>query len=251
MFPLRDSLPRHGVPWVVWGLMLINTLAFVWLIDLPPRAQQWVLYHLALVPARYVDPSWALAHGLDPNNPLPFLSNMFLHGGWFHLIGNLWTLWIFGPAVEDRMGSARFLIFYLLCGLFASYMHFYFNATSVVPALGASGAIAGVIGAYALLFPHARIIILVPVLFIPFFFEIPAILYAGIWYLLQLLQGTTSLFAPRIGGGVAWWAHVGGFVAGMLLVRPFTFGRQRRWYPDEGVYGFLPDGRRARTTTRK
>ncbi len=244
MFPLRDSLPRHTFPGMVWTLIAINSAVFMLLLDLPPDWQEAVVYHYGLVPARYIAPEWALAHGLTPGNPLPFFTNMFLHGGWLHLIFNMWTLWIFGPALEDRLGPLRFLVFYLLCGLLASFAHFYFNLTSTIPSLGASGAIAGVIGGYVMLFPHARIIIMVPILFIPFFFEVPALVYALVWYFTQVLQGTSSLLQPQMGGGVAWWAHVGGFLAGLLLIRFFIIGREAylNWHADEGVYGFAPDG---------
>ncbi len=243
MFPLRDSLPRQFFPWMVWTLITVNGLVFLLEVSLPPQWQQTFIYHFALVPARYTDPAWAIEHGLAPHNYLPFLSSQFLHGGWLHLILNMWTLWIFGPALEDRMGPLRFLVFYLLCGVVAGLFQFWFFPTSTIPTLGASGAIAGVIGAYAMRFPHARIIVMVPVLFFPFFFEIPALLFAGVWYLTQVLQGTNALLAPHLGGGVAWFAHIGGFLAGMGLYRFFLAPeRDRPWFPDQGVLGFAPDG---------
>ena len=142
---------------------------------------------------------------------------MFLHGGWMHIIGNMWTLWIFGDNVEDRMGPLRFVCFYLLCGLAAGLVHWFTNPDSTLPTVGASGAIAGVLGAYFFLFPYARVIVLIPVLFLPFFFELPALVYLGFWALSQVLSGTLSLVGPREVGGVAWWAHVGGFMAGIVL----------------------------------
>ena len=127
---------------------------------------------------------------------LPFLSNMFLHGGWLHLILNMWTLYLFGPAVEDRLGSGRYLVFYLACGLFASIAHAFLNPTSTVPALGASGAISGVLGSFIMMFPLARLVIMIPILFFPFFFEVPAILFAGFWFLTQVTAGMAELFMP-------------------------------------------------------
>ena len=132
---------------------------------------------------------------------------MFLHGGWMHIIGNMWTLWIFGDNVEDRMGPLRFVCFYLLCGLAAGLVHWFTNLDSTLPTVGASGAIAGVLGAYFFLFPYARVIVLVPVLFLPFFFELPALVYLGFWALSQVLSGTLSLVGPREVGGVAWMPH--------------------------------------------
>jgi membrane associated rhomboid family serine protease len=158
---------------------------------------------------------------------------MFLHGGWIHLIGNMWTLWIFGDNVEDEMGPWKFLIFYLTCGLFASAVQIYTNPDSVLPTIGASGAIAGVMGAYYVLFPRARIIIMIPILFFPFFFEIPAVLFLAFWFLEQLFSGAFSLLGPKMLGGIAWWAHIGGFLCGMTIYRFFLDPSYcRRRYPD-------------------
>jgi len=174
---------------------------------------------------------------------------MFLHGGWIHIIGNMWTLWIFGDNVEDRMGPVRFLAFYFLCGLAAGVVHLYTNPDSTLPTVGASGAIAGVLGAYLLLFPHSRIIILVPLFFLPLFVEVPAITYLGFWIVSQIFSGTLSLALPEDVGGVAFWAHVGGFIAGAVLcwlfVKPQRHGRslaadewgvEGAWHPLEGRY---------------
>ncbi len=242
MFPIRDTVPRRFPPVMVWTLIFVNSAVFLFQIRLAPQAQEWLLYHYALVPARYSDPVWALAHGLRPDDYLPFLTNTFMHGGWFHLIGNMWFLWIFGSAVEDRMGPWRFLGFYLACGVLASVAHYLINTDSQIPALGASGATSGVMGAYTALFPLARILFVVPVFVFPFFFEWPALLFTGFWFVLQFLQGAGELLAPRMGGGVAWWAHVGGFVAGLAMVRFLTPAWRRRYHPDEGVYGHGPRG---------
>ena len=149
----------------------------------------------------------------------------FLHGGWLHIIGNMWTLWIFGDNVEDRMGSLRFAIFYVTCGM-AAVAQLITLPDSMVPTVGASGAIAGVLGAYLLFFPTARLVVLFPVLFLPFFFQLPAVLYLGAWFVIQLFSGTLALASAAQVGGIAWWAHVGGFTAGLLLCRLFV--RRRR-----------------------
>src|ERR1700730_6177226 len=153
--------------------------------------------------------------------------------------GNMWTLWIFGDNVEDRMGPLRFAIFYLTCGLAAAVTHLVTQPESTVPTVGASGAIAGVLGAYLLLFPTARLVVLFPVLFLPLFFELPAVLYLGAWFLVHLFSGTLALAGPAHVGGIAWWAHVGGFMAGGLLLPLFVWGRRApRMQPDEyGIEG--------------
>jgi membrane associated rhomboid family serine protease len=172
---------------------------------------------------------------VNPTAWLTIFTSMFLHGGLFHLLGNMWALYIFGDNVEDRMGPVRFLIFYLLCGAAAALVHVLMNPGSMIPTVGASGAISGVMGAYLVLFPFARVITLVPLFFFPYFFEIPAIFFIGVWFAGQLVSAfMTSALAPPDVGGVAWWAHVGGFVAGMVLVRLFIVRRPvRHFYTDE------------------
>ena len=174
----------------------------------------------ALVPARYS------GHYGEPGlfDYFPFFTNMFLHGSTAHLIGNMWTLYIFGDNVEDRMGKWRYLLFYILCGVAASYTHYLLNSGSQIPALGASGAISGVMGAYMLMFPQSRIIFLIPIFFLPYFFEMSAFIYLAFWFAAQLLSGTASLFANPNGPGIAFWAHVGGFAAGVLFFKLFDRG---------------------------
>ncbi|MGD9668066.1 MAG: rhomboid family intramembrane serine protease [Hyphomicrobiaceae bacterium] len=219
MFPIRDTLSWHRFPTVVAALILINVLTFFYQLSLGTAELQRFLFEHALVPRRYFFPSWGIEVGLSPADISPFLTNTFLHGGFLHIATNLWTLWIFGPALEERLGSTRFLALYLIAGIVASITHAVFNATSPIPALGASGAIAGVIAAYATRFPYAWIKVLVLLVIIPVFFYVPALVFAGIWFLIQVLQGTTQLFVPGVGQSVAWWAHIGGFVAGWLLLR--------------------------------
>ena len=149
----------------------------------------------------------------------PFFTSMFLHGGWLHLIGNMWYLWIFGDNVEDRLGHIRYLVFYFACGVGAGVVHLLLNPNSMVPSVGASGAIAGVLGAYLVSYPFARILTLVPIFFFFQVIEIPALIVLGLWFVMQFFYGTASLAAnSATGGGVAWWAHVGGFVIGIILV---------------------------------
>jgi membrane associated rhomboid family serine protease len=203
---------------VTWGLIAVNAVVFLYQLGLGPRESDALMHLYGLVPARYSRPAAAAAIGYPDDNYLSFLTSMFLHGGWLHLITNMWSLWIFGDNVEDRMGRVRFLLFYVACGLAAAGLHFATNLHSTLPTVGASGAIAGVLGAYFFLFPRARVLTLVPVLFIPLFFEIPAVIFLLIWFGLQLFQAWMGL---GMGGGVAWWAHVGGFAAGILLHRLF------------------------------
>jgi membrane associated rhomboid family serine protease len=218
VFPIRDNVSRTHAPVVVWTIIGLNAAAFLYQLSLSSSELQAFLYQHALVPRRYFDPAWASYVGLPPTDWTPFLTNMFLHGGFLHIILNLWTLWIFGPALEDRLGPMRFTILYLAAGLTASVVHALFHASSMLPVLGASGAIAGVIAAYALRFPYAWVLVVVPILFIPLFFSIPAMVFAGIWFLTQLIQGAGELFTAFTGSGIAWWAHIGGFVAGWVLL---------------------------------
>ncbi len=234
MFPLRDNVYRTNEPVVVWLLIAVNVVAFFYQLTLDPRALQDFLAEHALIPARYFIPSWGSRMGLSPLDVSPFLTNTFLHGGFLHIIMNMWTLWIFGPALEDRLGPSRFAALYLLSGILASITHAVFNATSPIPVLGASGAIAGIIAAYALRFPFAWIRVLVLIVIIPLFFNIPAIFFAGIWFLTQILQGATELFSPFAGSNIAWWAHIGGFVAGSMLLIVLE---QRRTIPAVRYHG--------------
>ena len=204
---------------IVWTIIALNVAAFAYQLTLGPNALQAFLYEHGLVPLRYFSPSWAERIGLPPGDLTPFLTNIFLHGGFLHIILNLWTLYIFGPALEDRLGHIRFCALYLLAGIAASVTHAVFNASSPVPVVGASGAIAGIIAAYAVRFPYAWIKVLVPIIIIPLFFDIPALLFAGIWFFMQVMQGTSELMVPALGGGIAWWAHIGGFIAGLMLLR--------------------------------
>ena len=245
MLPIRNAVPIRYPPVVTWALILANALVFLIQIGLGPVELNEFLFRFALIPARYFEPLAFGQESLSASDFLPFFTMMFLHGGWLHLILNMWMLWLFGPVIEDRLGHGAYLVFYAACGVAAAIAHVFFNPTSTVPAVGASGAIAGVLGCYVCLFPFARLIVLVPIIFIPLFFEVPALVFVFIWFILQVLQGTAESLAPSAGAGVAWWAHIGGFLAGLLigplLRRPKR--TYRAYYPDEGILGFDPMGR--------
>jgi len=237
MFPIRDTIPSRSPPLMTWGLIGVNILVFFFERALPPEQLKAVFYWFGIVPARYTHPEWATWFGLPVDNYWPFLTSMFLHGGWMHIISNMWTLWIFGDNVEDRMGPWRFLCFYLLCGILAGVVHWGTNMHSTIPTVGASGAISGVLGAYLLLYPRAHIITLVPLFFYPLFVAVPALVFFFVWFGTQLLSGVASLAAAGVVGGVAWWAHIGGFLAGLVLCRLFLDpARKGIHYLDELTY---------------
>lgn len=241
MIPIRDSVPSHSMPIVIRALIIINALVFFCELSLPEGSLEQMFYLFGLVPARFTHPEWAAAVGFPLGNYWPILTHQFLHGGWLHILANMWTLWIFGDNVEDRMGSVRFAIFYLLCGAAAGLTQLWMNPDATVPSVGASGAIAGVLGAYLLFFPTARLVVMFPILFFPFFFEVPAVFYLVIWFFSQLFSGTAALTGPQHVGGIAWWAHVGGFLAGVVLCglfkrRPAPRALQTDEYPLEWAW---------------
>src|SRR5688572_18669951 len=223
MFPLYDTVRSRTFPLINLTLVLANVLAFLYELQLDPAMLKDFIFTWGLIPARFVG---------DPNGTWETIfSSMFLHGGWFHIINNMWVLLIFGDNVEAGMGKIRYLIFYLLSGLAAGLLQTYILPTSLVPMIGASGAVAGVLGAYLILFPRSRIASLVPILFIFTIIEIPAMLFLIFWFFSQLYSG---LFAIQGGGGsgIAWWAHIGGFAFGVLMVfffrrhTPYRIGNQ-------------------------
>lgn len=230
MIPIRNTVPREHISGVTMMLIALNTLAFLFERSLHPVQQDVLFYVYGLVPARYTQPELSSIEGL-PSGFWPFLTSMFLHGGWMHVIGNMWSLWLFGGNVEDRMGHIRFLIFYLLCGVASAVVHLALNAASPLPLIGASGAVAGVMGAYFIMYPLSRIVAYVPIFIFLHRIEIPAFIYLGIWFLSQVYSGTMAQADARYLGGVAFWAHVGGFVMGVLLLHAFVRRRAResRW----------------------
>jgi membrane associated rhomboid family serine protease len=216
MIPLHDDVPSQRYPIVTVAIIAVNVVAFLYELALGDRLQAFLLSH-GLVPARYTVPD--VAHLFSWHEQLlSFFTSMFLHGGWTHLLGNMWSLWIFGDNVEDRLGRGRFFGLYLLGGGAAGLLHIYTNADSAMPTIGASGAIAAVMGAYFRLYPRAHVVMVIPPLFFGPFFTVPAVLFLGWWFILQFFNATLSLLAdPRQTSGIAWWAHIGGFVFGALL----------------------------------
>jgi membrane associated rhomboid family serine protease len=219
--PLRDNVPTKIAPYVTYGLIAANILVFFFELTLAPRQLEG-FFHLAAVVPRELSASFA---GVPVHQPVPewttLITSQFLHGGFLHIAGNMLFLWIFGNNVEDRLGHVKFLFFYLACGVLAGLTQWFFAQNSGVPSLGASGAIAGVMGAYILWFPQAEVLTLIP---LGFFFptvRIPAFYFLGLWFIQQAFYGAASLEAPtNIGmenGGIAYWAHAGGFVFGAIL----------------------------------
>ena len=228
MIPLRDSTPRYSVPFLTVGLILVNVFVFLYQILLDPFSLNHFIFQNGVVPLRVV----AFVEGRAPADAAlaPLFTSMFLHGGWLHLIGNMWFLWIFGDNMEDNFGHWRYLMFYLLCGLAGGLAHIVLNPFSRVPSVGASGAIAGVMGGYLLLFPGSRVLTLVP-FFFWFTVEIPAYVMLIYWFAIQLLSGVASVGSwQQDVGGVAFWAHVGGFVTGLALAWFFRRRRRARGY---------------------
>ena len=217
MIPLRDNIPSRSRPIMNYSIIGINVLFFFLEISTGSHLQQF-LTTFGFIPARF----FAMLEAHPERSValyLPLLTTMFLHGGWLHLIANMWTLFIFGDNVEDRLGHFRFLLFYLASGMAGSLLHAYLSPNSWVPVVGASGAIAGVMGAYFLLFRNSMVLVFIPFFFLAPIVEVPAYVFLGVWFLLQFFSGTFSTLGARAAqGGVAFWAHVGGFVAGICLI---------------------------------
>lgn len=218
MIPIRDQIPTRRVPIVNYLLIAANILVFIfqWLSG---PAQEAIVYQFALIPAN-------LTASLDLGDISDIFTSMFMHAGLAHIAGNMLYLWIFGDNVEDSMGSGRYIIFYLVGGLVASLAHILTNPNSQIPTVGASGAIASVLGAYLVLYPRARVLTIIPLGFFLRMTMVPASIVLGLWFVLQLFSGVISLGGPEDVGGVAFWAHIGGFVAGVLLA--LLMGRRRR-----------------------
>ncbi len=216
MIPLRDANPRSTRPMITVLLIVANVVVFLYQFSLGSGAGQQLIYTFGMIPARI--PELFAGHDVTVRQAIwPLLTSIFLHGGWLHLIGNLWFLWVFGDNVEDYLGHFKYLLFYLLCGVGAGVVHALANLGSTVPAVGASGAISGVLGAYIVLYPRARVVTLVPLVFFFFTVQLPAVVVLGYWFLIQFLSGLSEVGTRHL-GGVAWWAHIGGFVLGAMLV---------------------------------
>ena len=223
IIPLRDINPRLTTPIVNVALIAANVLVFLYQASLPARLEHQLIFTLGMVPAR-VQLALTSSNVTLQQALFPLFTSMFLHGGWLHLIGNMWFLWVFGDNIEDRFGHLKYLLFYLGTGIGAGVIHTIVNWGSPVPSVGASGAISGVLGAYFVLFPGARVRTLVCLIFI-FTLDLPAALILGWWFLLQFLSGMSSLGA-RTTGGTAWWAHIGGFVLGFVLAKVVSPARR-------------------------
>ncbi len=231
MIPVRDDTPRFSTPYVMYFIIALNALVFLFEVSVNaqgPRALNSLIYEFGVVP-RHFERALSGGHFDLVGLFLPTLTSMFLHGSWPHLIGNMWFLWIFGDNIEDYLGHFSFLLFYLVSGIAAALLYIVLDPGSNVPTVGASGAIAGVMGGYFMLYPKARVLTWFPPIF---FFHIPAWLMLGYWFLLQFLSGAaTSLTATsQASGGIAFWAHVGGFVAGIVLIKLLPERPQRYRY---------------------
>jgi len=217
VIPLKDVIPSRTVPIVTITIIVLNSLAFLFELSLPNPVLESFIRLYGVVPADFT--------------LLTTVTSMFLHGGWLHFLGNMLYLWIFGDNVEDQLGHARFVLFYLICGVAAGLAHVFMNPASTVPTVGASGAIAGVMGAYFVLYPHSRILALLPLFVFWEVIEVPAIFFLGIWFVMQFFSGVGSIaMGARAGaGGVAFWAHVAGFLAGMATVFVLRKPSRRQW----------------------
>jgi membrane associated rhomboid family serine protease len=231
MIPLRDETPRFSVPYVTYFIIALNTMIFLyeWLLGMQSHgALNALVSEFGVVPRHITLALSGSPHFNLTSALLPILTSMFLHASWLHIIGNMWVLWIFGDNIEDYLGHFSYLVFYLVSGVAAAVAHILLNASSNAPTVGASGAIAGVMGAYFVLYPRARVMVWFPPIF---FFHLPAWLVLGYWFLVQFLSGAaTSIAEPSQMGGIAFWAHVGGFVSGILLIKLMPERPQRYRY---------------------
>jgi len=216
MIPIKDNIPRIRKPVVVWIIIALNSLVFAFEMLLPEEWRTALIDVYGAIPRRFMDPGWARDAGFPSDWWAAAVSYMFLHGGWAHILLNMWVLFVFADNVEDALGHWRFAVFYVLSGIAALALHVAVNSGSVQPVIGASGAIAGVMGAYFRLFPKGKVTVLIPIVVIPWIVEIPAVAFLGLWFFLQIFSGIVARWTG--GENIAWWAHAGGFLFGMLLV---------------------------------
>lgn len=230
MIPLRDNIRSSRYPVVSVALIALNVLVFLYELSLAPPARALFFQTFGVVPNQIGGPAAVLAAFTTGqwSSLLPLVTAAFVHGGWLHLIGNMWYMWVFADNIEDHLGHGRFLLFFLVAAVLGNYSQVLADPTSAIPLVGASGAVAGVLGAYLLQFPRAKVLALVPIGFFITVTEVPAVVFLFIWFLLQLLSGVASVGVNAM-AGVAWWAHVGGFLAGILLLR--LLSPRRRQYP--------------------
>jgi len=229
MIPLKDTIPSERYPIVTVLLILANISAFFYEISLGRHLPQFVKF-AGVVPARFLDSQLHVSQGLL-GRYFPIFTSLFLHGGWVHLLGNMLYLWVFADNIEGRLGHFKFPIFYLLCGLGASLAHIFANPTSTVPSIGASGAIAGILGAYSILYPKSTVITLVPIFFFFQIVELPAFIFLGVWFLMQFFSGMLTLgLGTAQTAGIAWWAHIGGFLSGIFFILLLKGKKQRKRY---------------------
>jgi membrane associated rhomboid family serine protease len=224
MIPIRDDAPRYSTPYVTYFIIALNAVVFLFELSVGAQGQgalNGLIYEFGVVPRRFEQALAGASAFRLPGLSLTILTSMFLHGGWLHIIGNMWFLWIFGDNVEDYLGHVKYLLFYLISGCAAAIAYILLDASSRQPTIGASGAIAGVMGAYFVLYPRARVLTLVFLIVFFTFWWLPAWIFLGYWFLLQFLSGTATSIAQtgQNTGGIAFWAHVGGFVAGILLIK--------------------------------
>ncbi len=216
MIPLRDTIRSRTYPLITYLLIGLNVVVYLLQHSLGPESDRLIVIY-GLIPARFTHPDLIAYFGWG-GNLISLLTYMFLHGGFWHLLGNMWSLYIFGDNIEDRLGPLRFLSFYLLAGCLSGLVHLVLHPDSQIPTVGASGAIAGVMGAYFVLYPGSKILTLIPIFIFPWIIEIPAFFFLGIWFVLQFLGAAG---ADGSAGGIAWWAHLGGFIAGIVLLKTF------------------------------
>lgn len=237
MIPLKDDIPSRSYPIVNVILIVINVIVFFFELSLGDKLEPFLRTY-GVIPIKYfysgikLDDGSVILFSME-EKLIPLFTSMFLHGGWLHLISNMLYLWIFGDNVEDRMGHFRYILFYILCGLAAAGAHIITNPESEIPTIGASGAIAGVLGGYMLLYPYARVVVVIPIFFFWDIIKLPALIVLGFWFITQIFQGTLALAVESSAtGGVAWWAHIGGFVFGMFAVNIFKKKSRRPTYRD-------------------
>jgi membrane associated rhomboid family serine protease len=227
MIPIRDANPSRMAPAVNYLIIAACVVVFIYELALGRHALRGLILQYGIVPVHYSRLE-ILANLGGRESVVPFFTSMFLHGGWLHLIGNMWVLYIFGDNIESALGHARYLVFYVLSGLVAGAVQVLTNLESLLPTIGASGAIAGVMGAYFILYPRAKVLTFVPILFFFYLFEIPAYVFLGFWFVLQFFNGAFSVLgSAEHFTGVAWWAHVGGFVGGVILLHLFGVSRNK------------------------